>query len=77
MDVVTQQGYHPDSPTHPGSVKHYSRHGIADSPREVRLDALPSVKSSEPFGPLDVDLFVSRLTHLVSRFFGWRPDPLA
>ena len=26
----------------PESVKNYSRHGIADSPRQVRLDALPS-----------------------------------
>ena len=29
------------------------------------------------FGPLDVDLFASRLTHQLPRFFSWRPDPLA
>ena len=29
----------------------------------------------EAFGPLDVDLFASRLTHQLSRFFSWRPDP--
>jgi len=40
--VGSQQGYHPDSPTHPGSVKHYSRHGITNSPQQIRLDALPS-----------------------------------
>ena len=45
MDVGTQQGYHPDNPTHTRSVKHYSRHGIADSPWQVRLDALPSEPS--------------------------------
>jgi len=28
----------------------------------------------ETFGPLNVDLFASRLTH---RFFSWRLDPLA
>ena len=31
----------------------------------------------EAFGPLDVDLFASRLTHQIPRFFSWRPDPLA
>jgi len=31
----------------------------------------------ETFGPLNVDLFASRLTHQMPRFFGWRPDPLA
>ena len=29
------------------------------------------------FGPLDVDLFASRLTFQIPRFFSWRPDPLA
>jgi len=42
MDVGPQQGYHPDSPTHSGSVQYYSRHGVADSPRQVRPDALSS-----------------------------------
>ena len=32
MDVDTQQGYHFDSPTHPGNVRHCSRHEIADNP---------------------------------------------
>jgi len=31
----------------------------------------------ETFGPLNVDLFASRLTHQMPRFFSWRPDPLA
>ena len=30
----------------------------------------------EAFGPLEVDLFASRLTHQIYRFFSWRPDPL-
>ena len=29
------------------------------------------------FGPLEVDLFASRLTHQLPRFFSWRIDPLA
>ena len=28
-------------------------------------------------GPLEADLFASRLTHQLPRFFSWRPDPLA
>ena len=32
---------------------------------------------TEAFGPLDVDLFASRLTHQVPRFFSWGPDSLA
>ena len=31
----------------------------------------------EAFRPLDVDLFASRLTHQLPRFFSWRPDPQA
>lgn len=29
------------------------------------------------FGPLNVDLFTSRLTYQIPRYFSWRPDPLA
>ena len=28
-------------------------------------------------GPIEVDMFASRLTHQLPRFFSWRPDPLA
>ena len=28
------------------------------------------------FGPLEVNLFSSRLTYLLPRYFSWRPDPL-
>ena len=31
----------------------------------------------EAFGSPEVDLFASRLTHQVPRFFSWKPDPLA
>ena len=31
----------------------------------------------ERWGPLAVDLFASRLTHRLNRFFSWRPDPEA
>ena len=28
-------------------------------------------------GPLEIDLFASRLTHQLPKFVSWRPDPLA
>ena len=34
-------------------------------------------KINQIFGPLEVDLFASQLTHQLHRFFSWRPDPLA
>jgi len=35
------------------------------------------LKINQVLGPLDVDLFASRLTHQLPQFFSWRPDPLA
>jgi len=34
-------------------------------------------KVCQILGPLEVDLFASRLTHQLPRFFSWRPDPQA
>ena len=34
-------------------------------------------KINQIFGPLEVDLFASRLTHQIPRFFSWKMDPLA
>ena len=34
-------------------------------------------KINQIFGPLEIDLFASRLTHQLPRFFSWRPDPQA
>ena len=30
---------------------------------------------SEILGPLEMDLFASRLTHQLPKFFSWKPDP--
>jgi len=40
MDVGTQQGYHLDNPTHPGSARHHSRYGIADMKSQTGCSAL-------------------------------------
>ena len=45
MDVGTQQGYHPDSPTHPESVKHYSRYRQSTT-SQTGCSALKSSKPS-------------------------------
>ena len=34
-------------------------------------------KINEALGPLEIDLFASRLTYQLPRFFSWRPDPQA
>lgn len=57
---------------------------IADSESRELKDRLDWKLSPAVFrtinaiwGPLEVDLFASRLSHQLSRFFSWRPDPLA
>lgn len=58
--------------------------GIADTESRLERDRSDWMLSPEVFqkinqalGPLEVDLFASRLTHQLPRFFSWRPDPLA
>ena len=57
---------------------------IADSESRELKDRLDWKLSPAVFwtinaiwGPLEVDLFASRLSYQLSRFFSWRPDPLA
>ena len=61
MNVGTRQGYHPDTLTHPGSVKHYNRHGVDDKP-DWMLCPQVFLAIVAAFKPLDVNLFTSRLT---------------
>lgn len=42
-----------------------------------RLDNRSFTKINNRYGPLEVDLFASRLTNLCPRYFSWRPDPFA
>jgi len=55
MDVGTQQVYHLDSPTHPRSVRHRSRHGIHDK-SDWMLCPQVIWAIIVAFGPLYVDL---------------------
>ena len=42
-----------------------------------KVDPLMFQTIQEKWGPLEVDLFASRLTHQLPKFVSWRPDPLA
>ena len=42
-----------------------------------KLDSNVFMSINRRFGPLEVDLFASRLTHQCQRYFSWRPDPFA
>ena len=42
-----------------------------------KLDVNIFRRIKEIFGPLEVDLFASRLTHQCRCYFSWRPDPFA
>ena len=42
-----------------------------------KLDRQTFVRINRRYGPLEVDLFASRLTKQCPRYFSWRPDPFA
>ena len=42
-----------------------------------KLDQQVFLRINNVYGPLEVDLFASRLTNQCCRFFSWQPDPLA
>ena len=42
-----------------------------------KLDRSIFLEINEIYGPLEVDLFASRLTNQCHRYFSWRPDPFA
>ena len=42
-----------------------------------KLDRETFLRINKRYGPLEVDLFASRLTHQCPRYFSWRPDPFA
>ena len=42
-----------------------------------KLDRRIFLEVNKRYGPLEVDLFASRLTNQCRRYFSWRPDPFA
>ena len=60
-------------------LQHDRRCRVQNVLRSLRLDAMPAVFQAinKQLGPLEVDLFATRLTHQLFHFFSWRLDPLA
>ena len=56
-----------------------SRLRIQNDERSVRLDDKPKVfqQICQSLGPLQIDLFASRLTKQLPHYYSWRPDPEA
>ena len=77
MAMVHEQGDNPKCRAPPGSAEHCSQQEISSDEGPLGLDAPPSGIPPDPaaLGQLAVDLFASRLTTKLQRFFSWRPHP--
>ena len=64
---------------HLGCTKHHSGQRVQGHEGQVRLEIEPNhLPTDQPeVGPLEVDLFASRLTHQLPDYASWRPDPMA
>ena len=64
----------------PGKENTNSRLGVTSIQGPLGLETEPEVIQSnhhQKFGPLEIDLFASRVSTQLPRFFNWRPDPEA
>lgn len=76
MDVVSGRNIHITAQHLPGKLNY-----LADTESRVMMDRsdwkMNPITFQKMFGPLEVDLFASRLTTQLQTFFNWRPDPYA
>ena len=79
MALVHEPGYYPDCGTFTASPQYNCGPRIPTNDGPVRLDVESQDLQQDPaeIGPTEVDMFASRLTTQVKRFFSWRPDPEA
>ena len=79
VDVVPREEHPHHSPTPPRCSKQHSRCGVSDYARPDRLEVTSSniPGHNNQFGPIEVDLFASRLTSQCQHYFSWQPDPYA
>ena len=66
--------------SHCSSAPEYSsRYRVQANAGRDRLEVEPCdiTENQQPFGPLDMDLFASRLSTQCPHYFSWRPDPYA
>ena len=72
VDVVPGKESPHHSPTSTGCPERNSGCGVSDYDRSVIFNRITHL-----FGPIEMDLFASRLTAQCPAFFSWRPDPYA
>uniref|UniRef100_A0A1X7THM9 Uncharacterized protein n=1 Tax=Amphimedon queenslandica TaxID=400682 RepID=A0A1X7THM9_AMPQE len=78
MDVVPTEGHTSDSTTSTGERDSNSRQRVESDEGSLRLDAQSGdLPRDEKFPCLEINLFATRLSHQLPRFYSWRPDPLA
>ena len=77
VEMVPGSPHFPNSRTPARQGESDSRRGIQGSERSLRLDDTSKSFFPDTVSDGSVDLFASRLTHQLPRFFSWRPDPLA
>lgn len=75
VDVVPGEEYPYQSAAPPGGTELYSRCRISDNGRLHRLNPDIFMRIDTLMGPIEVDLFASRLTAQCPAYFSWRPDP--
>ena len=73
MDVVPGEE-HP----HPSTIPTWGNESRSMKDRsDWKLDRSVFLTIDKIYGPMEVDLFASRLTNQCRRYFSWRPDPFA
>ena len=78
MVVVPTEGRNSDSRTPSRGAEHNCQRRVSSDEGQNRLETEPrGVHLDRQLGPLTVDLFASRLTNQLPRYFSWRPDPQA
>ncbi len=76
-DMVHGEEYYPPSLPLGGSTQRDSRYRVSSHERllDWMLHPLVFKELNRRFGPMQVDLFASRLTSQLAHFVSWRPDP--
>ena len=76
MDVVPGEEYPHYSSAPARCAEHHSQHKVQRNTGQDRLEA-ERQEINNCYGPLDMDLFASRLSSQCPLYFSWRPDPYA
>uniref|UniRef100_A0A1X7VHA5 Uncharacterized protein n=1 Tax=Amphimedon queenslandica TaxID=400682 RepID=A0A1X7VHA5_AMPQE len=78
MDVVPKEGHTSDSTTSTRERECNSRLSRVMKDRsDWTLNPVIFHRIQKHFPCLEINLFATRLSHQLSRFYSWRPDPLA